>query len=80
VYGIGSIAKTLATPNKTGSNAMWKIEKPTTIIFDPQTFKNLEHGVIEKGFDGHKKIQVRKRYAVTDSSGRLLTTMEGGVI
>jgi transposase len=54
-----------------------KDEQPTTIIIDSQSVKNSERGVDEKGFDGHKKIQGRKRHLITDSNGRLLTCIVG---
>ena len=54
-----------------------KSKEPMTVIFDSQSIKNSERGVIEKGFDGHKRIQGRKRHVVTDSNGRLLTTVVG---
>ncbi len=54
-----------------------KEEESTTIIIDSQSVKNSERGVNEKGFDGHKKIQGRKRHLATDSNGRLLSCVAG---
>jgi transposase len=54
-----------------------KDKEPSTLIIDSQSIKNSERGVDEKGFDGHKKIQGRKRHLITDSNGRLLSCIVG---
>jgi len=54
-----------------------KNEEPSAVVLDSQSIKNSERGVPDKGFDGHKKIQGRKRHIVTDSNGRLLTCLVG---
>lgn len=55
-----------------------KEEEPTVIVIDNQLIKNSKRGALDKGFDGHKRIQGRKRHIETDSNGRLLSCMEGG--
>lgn len=54
-----------------------KDKEPVALIIDSQSVKNSERGVDEKGFDGHKKIQGRKRHLITDSNGRLLSCIVG---
>jgi transposase len=48
-----------------------------TLIIDSQSIKNSERGVIDKGFDGHKKIQGRKRTVSTDSIGHIVDCVVG---
>lgn len=45
---------------------------PTLGIIDSQTVKNSEWGLPEKGYDGNKKINGRKRHMVVDTLGLLL--------
>ena len=44
---------------------------PGVAIVDAQSVKCSERGVADKGFDGHKKIQGRKRQLAVDTGGRL---------
>ena len=44
---------------------------------DAQSIKCSERNVLDKGFDGHKKIQGRKRQPVVDTGGRLLAAQVG---
>ena len=50
---------------------------PSVAILDAQSVKCSERGVPAKGFDGHKKIQGRKRQLVVDTGGWLLTAHVG---
>jgi putative transposase len=50
---------------------------PSVAILDAQSVKCSEWGVLDKGFDGHKKIQGRKRQLVVDTGGLLLATHVG---
>jgi transposase len=50
---------------------------PSVAILDAQSIKCSEWGVLDKGCDGHKKIQGRKRQLVVDTGGRLLATHVG---
>ena len=50
---------------------------PSVAILDAQSIKSSERGVPDKGFDGHKKIQGRKRQLVVDTGGRLLAVHVG---
>ena len=54
-----------------------KSEYVSIIITDSQSIKNAERGVQDKGFDGHKKIQGRKRHIATDSNGRVISCVVG---
>ena len=44
---------------------------------DAQSSKCSERGVLDKGFDGHKKIQGRKRQLLVDTGGLLLAAHVG---
>ena len=44
---------------------------PSVAILDAQSVKCSERGVLDKGFDNHKKVQGRKRQLVVDTGGRL---------
>lgn len=48
---------------------------PSLGIIDSQSVKNSERGVLDKGFDGNKRIQGRKRHLVTDTQGNILTVV-----
>ena len=50
---------------------------PSVAILDAQSIKSSERGVPDKGFDGHKKVQGRKRQLVVDTGGRLLAVSVG---
>ncbi|HLK96757.1 MAG TPA: IS5 family transposase [Hymenobacter sp.] len=50
---------------------------PGVAILDAQSIKSCERGVLDKGFDGHKKVQGRKRQLVVDTGGRLLAVSVG---
>ncbi|AIZ63343.1 hypothetical protein PK28_05875 [Hymenobacter sp. DG25B] len=50
---------------------------PSVAILDAQSIKSSERGVPNKGFDGHKKIQGRKRQLIVDTGGRLLAVAVG---
>ncbi|SMB79869.1 transposase IS4 family protein [Hymenobacter roseosalivarius DSM 11622] len=50
---------------------------PSVAILDAQSIKCSERGVPDKGFDGHKKVQGRKRQLVVDTGGRLLAVSVG---
>jgi putative transposase len=45
---------------------------PSVGIMDSQSIKNSERGVCDKGYDGNKKINGRKRHIIVDSLGLLL--------
>ncbi len=45
---------------------------PSLGIIDSQSVKNSERGIPDKGFDGNKKINGRKRHIVVDTLGLLL--------
>ena len=45
---------------------------PSVGIIDSQSIKNSERGVVDKGFDGNKKIKGRKRQLVVDTLGLIL--------
>jgi len=45
---------------------------PSLGIIDSQLVKNSERGVIDKGFDGNKRICGRKRHIVVDTLGMLM--------
>lgn len=45
---------------------------PSLGIIDSQSVKNSERGVIDKGYDGNKKIKGRKRHIVVDTLGILM--------
>ena len=46
-------------------------------VLDAQSIKCSERGVVDKGFDGHKKIQGRKRQLLVDTGGLLLAAHVG---
>ena len=48
---------------------------PSVGIIDSQTVKSSEWGVPDKGFDGHKKINGRKRHIVIDTLGCILAVV-----
>ena len=48
---------------------------PSIGIIDPQSVKCSEWGVMNKGFDGKKKVNGRKRYIVVDSLGCILAVV-----
>ncbi len=50
---------------------------PSVGIIDSQSVKNREWGLPDKGFDGNKKINGRKRHLVIDSLGHILTVLVG---
>lgn len=50
---------------------------PSVGIIDSQSVKCSEWGVINKGFDGHKKIQGRKRHIIVDTLGLVLVVFVG---
>ncbi|AMJ67937.1 IS5 family transposase [Hymenobacter sp. PAMC 26628] len=50
---------------------------PSAAVLDAQSVKCSERGVLDKGFDGHKKIQGHKRHLVGASGGLLLTAHVG---
>ena len=50
---------------------------PSVAVLDAQSIKCSERGVLAKGFDGHKKIQGRKRQLLVDTGGLLLVTHVG---
>ena len=50
---------------------------PSVAILDAQSIKCSERGVADKGFDGHKKIQGRKRQLAVDTGGLLLAAHVG---
>lgn len=47
-------------------------ESPSLGIIDSQSVKNSEWGVVNKGFDGNKRIRGRKRHIVVDTLGMLM--------
>jgi putative transposase len=49
-----------------------KKASPSLGIIDSQSIKNSEWGIPDKGFDGNKKINGRKRHIVVDTLGLLL--------
>ena len=46
-------------------------------MLDAQSIKCSERGVLDKGVDGHKKIQGRKRQLIVDTGGLLLAAHVG---
>jgi transposase len=50
---------------------------PSVAVVDAQSIKCSERGVPDKGFDGHKQIQGRKRQLAVDTGGRLLAAHVG---
>ena len=48
---------------------------PSVGVIDSQSVKNSEWGVPDKGFDGNKKIQGRKRHIVVDTLGLVLAVV-----
>ena len=48
---------------------------PSVGVIDSQSIKNSERGVIDKGFDGHKRIMGRKRHIVVDTLGLVLVAV-----
>ena len=50
---------------------------PGVAVLDAQSIKCSERGVLDKGFDGHKKIQGRKRQLLVDTGGLLLAAHVG---
>ena len=50
---------------------------PSGAILDAQSIKCSERGVLDKGFDGHKKIQGRKCQLLVDTGGLLLAAHVG---
>ncbi len=50
---------------------------PSVAVVDAQSVKCSERGVPDKGFDGHKQIQGRKRQLAVDTGGRLLAAHVG---
>jgi putative transposase len=46
-----------------------RLASPSVGIIDSQSVKNSEWGVQEKGFDGYKRIQGRKRHIIVDTLG-----------
>ncbi len=50
---------------------------PSVAVLDAQSIKCSERGVLDKGFDGHKKIQGRKRQLLVDTGGLLLAAPVG---
>ena len=50
---------------------------PSVAILDAQSIKCSERGVLDKGFDGHPKIQGRKRQLLVDTGGLLLAPHVG---
>jgi len=50
---------------------------PGVAVVDAQSIKCSERGVLDKGFDGHKQIQGRKRQPAVDTGGRLLAAHVG---
>ena len=48
---------------------------PSSAIVDSQSVKNSEWGLLDKGFDGHKKIQGRKRHIAVDTLGLVLAVL-----
>ena len=58
---------------KAARKAIGKNATPYALILDSQTVKNSEWGVQDKGFDGNKRIQGRKRNVAIDSTGFLLS-------
>jgi transposase len=55
--------------NKMVRRLMKKEETPSLCILDSQSVRNSERGVDEKGYDGNKRIQGRKRQILIDSLG-----------
>ena len=47
---------------------------PSVGIIDSQSIKNSERGVVDKGFDGNKRIKGRKPHLVADTLGLILIT------
>lgn len=50
---------------------------PSVGIVDSQSIKNRERGLLDKGFDGNKKIKGRKRHIVVDTLGLVLAVFVG---
>ena len=50
---------------------------PSVGIIDSQSIKNSERGVVDKGFDGNKRIKGRKPHLVVDTLGLILITLVG---
>lgn len=50
-------------------------DSPSVGIIDSQSIKNSEWGVPDKGFDGRKRIQGRKRHIITDTLGCILAVI-----
>ena len=50
---------------------------PSVAVLDAQSIKCSERGVLDKGFDGHKKIQGRKGQLIVDTGGLLLAAHVG---
>lgn len=48
---------------------------PSVGIIDSQSIKCSEWGVVPKGFDGHKKVNGRKRHIVVDTLGLVLVVV-----
>ncbi|AWM32494.1 transposase [Hymenobacter nivis] len=50
---------------------------PSVAVVDAQSIKCSERVIVDKGFDGHKKIRGRKRLLAVGTGGRLLAAHVG---
>ena len=50
---------------------------PSVAVIDSQSIKCSEWGVPRKGYDGHKKVQGRKRHILVDTLGLVLLAVVG---
>ncbi|WP_082111643.1 IS5 family transposase [Spirosoma radiotolerans] len=48
---------------------------PSVGVIDSQSVKNIEWGVVPKGFDGNKKVQGRKLHIIVDTLGLVLVVV-----
>lgn len=58
--------------NRLYRQQMEREASPSLAIIDAQSVKNSERGLPDKGFDGHKRIQGRKRHLAVDTLGLVL--------